>query len=124
MPSEWCMRDTFRIGYPLAALANFPLLEHLLIPHLSCWDESTDGIHERGEFTEPVVQLWQRDEIEPGEQETGADKGLEHEPEIDELGFPALAVIPLRMRLDRSRWWFGRFGLRSGASVTPVPVSR
>ena len=49
------------------------------------------------------MQLRKRDELEPGEQEAGADEGLEHEAEIVELGLPAVAVIPLRVRLDRSR---------------------
>jgi hypothetical protein len=44
IPSAWCLRDTFRLGYPLAALAHFSLLEHFLRDGYAIDDQLTAEI--------------------------------------------------------------------------------
>lgn len=51
-----------------------------MIPVLSKWDERVVGIHEGAQVGEPCGEVRQGMQAEPGEQEAGADEGLEQQP--------------------------------------------
>src|SRR5258708_13845277 len=75
-----------------------------LVPHLSCWERQAEGVNQRaqrGEARLDCLAMRERDQMEPGQEETGTDVGLEEQPQIVEVRLPPRPRIPGGMGVKR-----------------------
>jgi len=96
--------------------------EHGIIPHLSCWECQAEGVDqgaERGEAGLDRLDMRERDQVEPGQEQARGGVGLEEQAQVIQVLFPAAPRIPGGMGLERSdgRWRFGHTGWRGGGHM-------
>ena len=90
-------------------------------PLLSSWEERVVGVHEGAEVGEPGGEVRQGMDAQPGQQEAGADEGLEEDPQVGEPVLPAGVLGPGRM-LTRLIGGLAGAGLRQRLrAVAPGP---
>src|SRR5712692_6276442 len=57
----------------------------ILVPHLSCWERHMEGVDEGTERSEAGLDrldMRRREQMQPGQEQTGTDVGLEQEPQV------------------------------------------
>src|SRR5260221_14087547 len=66
-------------------------------PHLSCWERQGEGVDQgaqRGEAGLDRLDVRRREQMQPGQEQTRTDEGLEQQPEVVERVLPAGARVP------------------------------
>src|SRR5260221_14420665 len=82
-------------------------------PHLSCWERQAEGVDDgaqRSEARLDGLDVRRREQVQPGQEQTRTDVGLEQQPEVVELVFPAGAGVPGGVSLQQG----GRRRFRCG----------
>jgi hypothetical protein len=76
---------------------------HVTVALLSCWESQAEGVDESAERGEGGLEGLDRrewDQMQPGQQQTRADGGVEEQPQGVELVLPARPGVPGRMGLQ------------------------
>jgi hypothetical protein len=71
-----------------------------IIPLLSCWESQAEGIDERAQRREASLDrldVGERGEVEPGQEQAGRDVGGQQQPKRVEVALPPRTSIPVRM---------------------------
>src|SRR5260221_5248405 len=107
-------------------------------PHLSCWERQAEGVDDgaqRSEARLDGLDVRRREQVQPGQEQTRTDVGLEQQPEVVELVFPAGAGVPggvslqqggrRRFRGGRGPFWGGWLGgyVPPGPGTLALPTS-
>jgi hypothetical protein len=89
-----------------------------LVPHLSCWERQAEGVDQRakrGKAGLHRLDMRERHQVEPREEQAGTDVRLEEQPKVVELVLPAAAGVPSWKCLQRGDQRRQRCGwLRTG----------
>src|SRR5262249_61542579 len=94
-------------------------MEHY--PHLSCWERQAEGVDQGAQRSEARVDgldVRRREQMQPGQEQTATDVGLEQESQVIERVLPTSARVPGGMSLQcggRGR----RGGIRRGGRGGP-----
>src|SRR5258708_21600097 len=87
-------------------------------PHLSCWERQGEGVDDgaqRSEARLDGLDVRRREQMQPGQEQTRTDVGLEQQPEVVELVLPAGAGVPGGVSLQQGgRRRFRGGGVRAG----------
>src|SRR5258708_38144627 len=87
-------------------------------PHLSCWERQGEGVDDgaqRSEARLDGLDVRRREQMQPGQEQTRTDVGLEQQPEVVELVLPAGAGVPGGVSLQQGgRRRFRGGGVRGG----------
>src|SRR5258707_6667195 len=81
-------------------------MEHY--PLLSCWESQGEGVDESAERSEAGLDrldMRERDQGEPGQEQTGTDVGLQQQAQVVEVMLPTATRVPSGMGLHRSGRW-------------------
>src|SRR5258708_14900037 len=82
-------------------------------PHLSCWERQAEGVDDgaqRSEARLDGLDMRRREQVQPGQEQTRTDVGLEQQPEVVELVLPGGAGVPGGVSLQQG----GRRRVRGG----------
>src|SRR5262245_12145167 len=89
-------------------------------PHLSCWERQAEGVDQGAQRSEARVDgldVRRREQMQPWQEQTATDVGLEQESQVIERVLPTSARVPGGMSLQCGgrgrRWGISRRGRRS-----------